>query len=392
MYVRYDLPREIKKEDVVEVNGMEIAYDAEKAIYFLFTWLDLESQATKNFKVTVLDIWKIPDTQTDFIKDQIGLYMKNAKKDEHIENEKLFSEKLEKQIEQILAEQEVKKGDLNKRVNSYRAGLEQLEDMKAKLISADDFAQEADRYVEIIKNDKRIRYVLEAKNDEKEGLPKEVEITQYLPEGIRPEQLLDGQGFDVIYDPNIKRYYVTNKVSLKPGESKTFSLVILDIWYISDSRLDQYQKKAEKLGFDLSKTSYSKPAAFNVAEVKRLVAEIKESQVKAVQPDDKVATYAVNLGRIKTIQEKIDQLKKMKEEDVASVKSKSIMNVVRSVTPDVSTTWMLIYITIGFLAFVSLLLYILWWGQTKAKQSHDKNLETGTFADVNEPNKEEKKT
>ena len=69
MPVRQDLPREIKKEDIIETGGMEVKYDEEKALYYLYAEVDIEPQESKSFKIVIRDIWQIPESDLSFLKE-----------------------------------------------------------------------------------------------------------------------------------------------------------------------------------------------------------------------------------------------------------------------------------------------------------------------------------
>ncbi len=171
-------------------------------------------------------------------------------------------------------------------------------------------------------------------------------------------------------------YYLTNTIDFKPGEVKKFGIVIADIWFIPDAKLDDLQN-TDPLTAKLANTGYEKLGAYLALEVKRYVAEIKETQKKAETPEDKVATYSENIKKMDLINQDIEQLKRLVEA-AEKIKQKKVSEIIKAVTPDVATTWRLIYATIGFLVVVASSFYFLWWGQIKAKQNQRVDASTST--------------
>lgn len=63
------LPKEIKKEDVLDLGGLGINYDAEKQAYYLFKDdLELEPKQTTFFAVKLKDVWLISQDEMDAIR------------------------------------------------------------------------------------------------------------------------------------------------------------------------------------------------------------------------------------------------------------------------------------------------------------------------------------
>jgi hypothetical protein len=69
--VRKYLPEEIKPKDVMELGGLELEFDSEKSIYYLYkNDVELRPGESRVFEVEVEDIWVIPDNQIADLKKQ----------------------------------------------------------------------------------------------------------------------------------------------------------------------------------------------------------------------------------------------------------------------------------------------------------------------------------
>ena len=93
--------------------------------------------------------------------------------------------------------------------------------------------------------------------------------------------------------------------------------------------------------------------AYLALEIKRYTGEIRDTQKLAETPEDKVAAYADNLKKLDIINKDIEQLKRLAEA-IDKAKVKKVSEIIKTVTPDVATTWKLIYATIAFLVVVAL--------------------------------------
>lgn len=376
MMVRQDLPKEIKKDDIIELGELSLGYDEQQGVFYVYHEVDLEPKAQKDFKISVKDVWKSSVEDLDFLKSQADLRLKALEGKESYEAAKFFRDKVDATIDSIKALQDSQKADVEARINSYRVNLERISDIRQAVSLIDSFAREAERYADYEKEKRSITMVVDSQNTGESKL-EQVEILRYLPQGIRPDYITDLQGFDLRYDPQKELFYLIRHLDFEPGESRHFEITIADLWHIPDSKLDMLEKLAQELSLKLVGSDYDKLASYMANDVKKISGDIKESQQIVKTPDDKISLYALNIKRLETIIKKINELRGMLDEMEKS-KAKKITAVIKSVTPDVATTWKLIYATIAFLTIISFFFYILWWGQTKAKQNQKvDNIDSG---------------
>ncbi len=365
--IRQDLPRETKKEDILEANGMEIKFDEERSIYYLYAEPNIEAQSTRSFKIILRDLWKINENDFNFLKEQTEQRFESLKNKDSYEDAQNFRNKIVSLIDEIKSQQDSQSGDIKKRMEFYRTNSQRLEEIRQQVGMVDDFVREAQHYVETQKENKFIKFNIEAKNPSESDPAEALEITRYLPRGVRPEHVRDAQGFEVKYDPDRSLYYLTSAFDFKPSELKKFTIILSDVWFIPDARLlelegtDQYTEK-------LLNTGYEKLGEYLALEIKRYVGEIRDTQKKAETPEDKVAAYADNLKKMEVIAKDIEQLKRLAEA-ADKAKARKVSELIKTISPDVATTWKMIYATIAFLVIVAISFYSLWWGQIKARQN-----------------------
>lgn len=371
MPVRQDLPPEIDKADVLDPGGLEVRYDEGRSVFYLYTEVDLEADASRTYKVVLKDRWKVPDSDFTFLKEQADQRLEKLKDKDSYEAAKAYRDKLAAQIDALMQRQTESTGDAASRIEFYRTATEKLREIRRKVTLIDDFADDAKNAE--LPDEKYIRFVIEATNPSDTEPNDDAEIVRYLPEGIRPFQIADSQGFEVRFDVEKNLYYLARTVSFAPGETKKFVVKISD-WKISEKRLtaaedtDQYTTK-------LVGSGYEKMAAYLAEEIKAKAKEIRATQGAASTPEDQIAAYSLNVKRLDQINQNIEQLRRMVE---AAEKAKKKKTEVKNVAPDVAMTWKLIYATIAFLVVIAISFYFLWWGQIKAKQNQKLEEVTGS--------------
>lgn len=69
--LRYFLPRELKREDIIEVDqGLSVDYDASEAALFVYGEFELEPEETKTVFVETADVWRISYEQIESLRRQ----------------------------------------------------------------------------------------------------------------------------------------------------------------------------------------------------------------------------------------------------------------------------------------------------------------------------------
>lgn len=80
--VKTDLPEELKEEDVVSSDGLEVGFDTEKGFLFVAGKVTLQPAETTIYKIVVRDVWVIPESEGAPVGDigaHIAAYRENKK-------------------------------------------------------------------------------------------------------------------------------------------------------------------------------------------------------------------------------------------------------------------------------------------------------------------------
>ena len=68
----------------------------------------------------------------------------------------------------------------------------------------------------------------------------------YLPEEVKPEDVMDKEDMELVYDADKRTYYAAQDIELEPGKSVVKAIRIKDIWVITE---EQIQKLSVQLNF-----------------------------------------------------------------------------------------------------------------------------------------------
>lgn len=365
MEVRQELPRELKKEDIVDVGGMTLGYDEQKSCFYVETETDLGPKEKKSYQVTVKDVWTFSPTESDFIMKEAQTRLQRLEAKDYYGAAQKHKERIAAMLDDIKKSGESPSSDTDQRIETYRVNMERLKDLRETVTLMENFVRESLRFEDFEKQKKTIKLTIESENASEKSV-EGVELVRYLPVGIRPEFLQDQQGFDLRYDVDKELFYLYKKEDFGPKEKKAYDIVISDMWFVSKDRLAGLQTTSENLAKKLVGSSYEKISSYIVEEIKKISEEITASQAVSLTPEEKVAAYAINAKKLQAMLDKVDQLRAMVDEVVKN-KPRKINEVFDAVSPDLATTWKLIYGIIGFLAVISIFFFFLWWGQSKVK-------------------------
>ena len=218
----------------------------------------------------------------------------------------------------------------------------------------------------------------------------EVPIKTFLPAEVKPENVMNRQELEIVFDTSKSLYYVEKKVVLKPGETYTMEVNIDDIWLIDDAKLENTEKRAENSikilegtgSYDVAKLVYD-----NLVSTTKI---IRSRQSAAGQlPQEHIAAYRLNLKLMDEALKDLGSLEEFAAKNPASRSTPSLRGPLgdggimggtlrggqggdgtgtggrRTVDDSINFTWKLMLAIIGFLAVLSLLSFMVWQRQLK---------------------------
>ena len=197
-------------------------------------------------------------------------------------------------------------------------------------------------------------------------------VKSYLPQEITLGDIKDFGGLEVDYDTEQGLFYAyKNDVPLAPSETKTFELLMKDIWTVSQEKLDGIKTHAEQIMEHLKGTPYFKQADLVVKEIYGRLENIVATQNDAnVTRQQHIAYYRDNLRALEAVKTDIDKLEKILV-TVGGPPNPELMEKsdVNLKSPSSKTAWLIIFIVLIFLAVLGGAFYFTWIGQAKITEN-----------------------
>lgn len=132
--VRIDLPMEITPEYIISSGDLEVDYDTERSIYYVYkAEVNLEPKQTKVFEVIVEDVWYIEDKDLGVLKKHTNLMMERLKDSEYFEFATELAESIHGRLDGIIAMQSDESIGRKKRIGGYRNNLQVVRVVKEDL-------------------------------------------------------------------------------------------------------------------------------------------------------------------------------------------------------------------------------------------------------------------
>lgn len=358
------LPTELSKEDVLDTAGLQLRYDDKRSALYLFDNLTLQPKETKKYRVAVRDVWQIPKEDLDFLKTQAKSRLDFLEGTDDQQAGQLLYDRIMKELTAIEAAQS-QESTIPQRIEQHRLAAEKIATIRSQVTVMSDYVKNARWLKASTQSTDTVKLQVQIKNPLEEPMESQ-KVIRYLPRGVSPEDVIEAQGFDIKYDPERSLYYLYREVSLKPSESLTATVVFRNNWKIPTEKLDSLIQTAQDFKKRLEGTQYEETGGKILAELEQLSTQIKELQAKSENPADMIANFSINLTRFNAVEDGVHKLKELVEEIEHPV-PQTLPYYIKPATPDVSTTWKIIYGFIGFLTVLGLMFYALWWGQSKAK-------------------------
>jgi len=381
--IKHYLPPELTAEDILDTDGLKLDYDVVVGTYYVHGNVTLDPKETKSIKVRVNDIWTIGEEDVSQIREQIQQSVQRLENTEYAEIGEIKKKSLEGRLDFILEEQEKFSGDVGKRIDRYRIYEEELAAVRSDAI---DVTYWRTNIPSIEEGARTIRFIVEVENSS-ETESRKMEPKHYLPSEVRPEHIIELQGFEVGYDVLKKQAFLTKEEELQAAEKKRYNIEIIDIWRIVQQDIENLKDRSRKTYKLLENTEYVETAGYLIAGIKQNLEAIEESQAVERDIQSHIGAYRVNLKRLEAAERDVkaleDLLKAVREKLERSqlknvlqrVKSlRSIADIAEAIfgaKPAVNNAWKIITAIVIFVGFFTIAHFTLWGRRSKAMKEEE---------------------
>jgi len=378
--IKYYLPQELRAEDIMNTNGLELDYDIDQGAYYVHGKADLDPKESKTIKIEVKDVWHIDPEEVTILKDQIENNVAMLEGKDYYDAAVLLKETMVRKLDYILAQQNSYSDNIERRIEEYRAHADTLREMRDDAFTLDYFRNPQSP---VEQNDK-IKFFIEVKNSS-ETEAKKVQQQHYLPKEVTAEDVLERQGFEVRFDHEKKQSFLAKEEEFKPGETKRYEIVIKDIWRISLEQTETMREKTEKAAEELKASEYSGNASYLAEGIVHNLDEIEKNQKDKQDMKKYIGAARANKARFKDAEKDFDKLSKLlafvkskKLEELEKSKVKNVLQKIQALRgvaalssaifgkrPTLTFTWKVIWGTMGFVAFFTVFHFFTWWQRSK---------------------------
>ena len=133
------LPREIKPEDVIDKDDLDIAYDTEQGVYYVYNTYEVKPGEFLEKDVELKDIWIIPDSEIDSLRKEADKMEQLLKDTEYYERVAFLRNGIDSKLNEIIDSQKNSPASAELHISNYRDNLRTLELVKQDLLMERSF-------------------------------------------------------------------------------------------------------------------------------------------------------------------------------------------------------------------------------------------------------------
>ncbi len=377
--VKFNLPGELSAQDILDTNDLQLEYNINDANYYVHGTVTLEPKESRTFKIKVRDVWQVTADQVEAIKKQVDEGYDRLGKVSDEKNADELKKQILNKLDYIVDLQNTKSDTIEKRIDSYRSYAKEIKRIQNDALSVEYWRSKPGE------TDKRriIRMMLEVENPAKN--PKKMtKQKHFLPSEVKPEHVVEAEGFEVRYDQQKQESFLFKEEELESGQKKKYSIGILDVWSIDQKSID-YLRSRSNYAYDFLKNSrFAASAQFLFDRIILYLGEIETSQLQNRPIVEHIGAFRGNSKTFANAKDDVEALEKLlavyrenleksKVDNVLKkVKSlKDISNLSNSVLNkkfEVDTAWKYIGWVLLFVGFITGIAYIVWIIRSKDKK------------------------
>lgn len=403
--VKQYMPKELELEDILETGDLQIEYDVNKGAYYAYGNVSFAPKESRTFNIKVNDVWQILPEEIDILKKQLENNLEMVEDPETRSDAESAKQLIDEELDAILAQQAQYSENIGRRIEQYRANAARLEQVRDQAYNLSFLEREAKSYAQVDRT-KTVKFTVEVENPLKEE--KTLEHKHFLPKEVRMQDVVEKNDFEVRFDDEKGQAYLGKEETLEPGEKKSYTFVIRDVWQLPLSQMDSLQARAEAAMLDIKGSVYDASGQFLLDAVMENLTAIRTSQgITAPSVRDHIARYRGDVMRYEQAKSDVEKLEEIlavvrakKLEDLESSKVKNVLQKLRALRGlqalsqalfkkgiSVTMTWRIIFGTLTFIAVFTTFHFFLW---AKRSKNMGEELYAGDIKPVPKPGDDKK--
>lgn len=381
------LPSPAKPEDVENKEGFQFAYDVAAKTYRIRKEVELNPAEARTLEVVIKDIWTIPDEEIQKLGQHAGKLAGALKASDKEETAGRLQGMIDAGIKDVLVRQTayavgaVKPLD---HIRAYEANIEAIGRIRkdvgllenlviaagqdpGAILGAQRNPPVVDRDITDATNAVLVLHIKVTNTSpaEKRAIP----VRHELPAEVRVTDVLDAGGLQVGTDAseNACYVYLPEPLELEPRAERVFDIKIKDPWALPGGKLSRLDSRIKEILAITREMESYKAVTEQAQAIQKDLDGLKDRKAPEVVNEGYVAFARQQLAEVKALEGRIQRLEELFQPSEKPIKAGvPIMDVPR---PDKRTTWVIIYIILGFLGIFSLLFFLRWFGKGKAEKT-----------------------
>ncbi len=377
--IKSTLPARVGTNDVVSLGGLELGYDIKSDRYYVYGEMELAPMKIRNFDIELRDIWKVKLEEVNTFEAHARQLVAKLAGSDYAESAAGLLAEIETNLAAVVALQG--KSGIGpgikpmQHIRAYEANLEVLKRIKTDLGYLENLVlgtgQDIGALIGDVKEaplpdsaaikiigDYKVALLKITVQNTSPTETRRVSIEKNLPEEIKLSDVLDAGGLEVATRPETEICYVYKQnVEILPGATEVFDVTMRDKWNLGELRIPGLRKRANALlgrvGAGDSFDAVQKGLQALTAELDA----VEAAKGPTLFTDRYVAFYRRQGERLNRIEQRI-----LRVESALRPQHKNTQIGFNVKAPSMKTTWLIIYVILGFLALMSLLFFLRWYG------------------------------
>ncbi len=382
--IDYFLPPELEPDDILETGPLKLEFDVDKNAMYARGKISFGPKESKTFKIRVKDVWKIEPSEVDMLKTQLDITLDALKDDPSYESATYVRDRLYAKMDYILKRQEEFTGNIDRRIEEYRANITTLNEIRDNVYSVDFLKYESKGIQELDEMKGTVKMVIEVSNPSKTKT-QTLKHKHFLPKEVRGEDILDKKDFELRFDEKTKQSYLSKEEEFTPGEVKRYEILMKDIWNFPEVKAQDLGERAEIAMLELDGTNFQESAGRLYEDIMARLEKIRASKALDTSIDRHIGVYRLanrlydqSITDFKRIEEMISIVRAKKLQELERKKVKNVLERLKSLRGlqqlsealfkrkiSVNVTWKIIFGTLGFVAFFTIMHFFIWSKRSK---------------------------
>lgn len=379
------LPAQVKPEDVVNAADYQITYDVAAKAYQVRKEVEVAPTNSVTLDVVIKDVWLIPEADLKGLASHADKMAEQLKGSDKAGTGDTLRGVIAEGVKGVIARQSASAIGAARpadHIRAYEVNLEALQRIRKDVGMLENLVVAAGKDPESLIGLPSVMPPVETRNTAATGSvltihikvtnpslteKKKVPLRHEFPAEIKTTDVMDAGGLQIGVDTDKAICYAAlEDIELAPGESKVFDVKIRDPWAGLSDLVPRLESRAQHI-LTLTKDMDSYKAVDAQARVILKDIEALKAKKGPGQVSPEYVAFARRQGEaVRELATRVQRLEELFQPREQPIKfGGPVMDVPR---PDKRTTWIIIYIILGFLGVFSALFFLRWYGKGKAEK------------------------